>query len=107
MSVAIHHHSSATGADELRREVLAHGGHAACFAADLSDPAAAVEIRIGAGRAVHGDFGRGRALVEAARQQAIVSGLQRAAADTQPRGDREPRKGLSSRKVGQDDSSPA
>lgn len=44
MSVAIHHHTSAAGADELRREILAHGGHAACFGADLSDAAAAVEL---------------------------------------------------------------
>ncbi len=44
MAVAIHHNTSAAGADELRREILAEGGRAACFAADLSDAAAAVEL---------------------------------------------------------------
>ena len=37
MTVAIHHHASAAGADELRDEIVAAGGRAACFAADLTD----------------------------------------------------------------------
>lgn len=41
MTVAIHHHASGEGAAELRDEILAAGGHAACFAADLTDPRAA------------------------------------------------------------------
>jgi pteridine reductase len=41
MTLAIHHRASAAGAEELRAEVLAAGGRAECFAADLSDAAAA------------------------------------------------------------------
>jgi pteridine reductase len=41
MSVAIHHHASAQGADELRQEIVGAGGRAACFPADLADAAAA------------------------------------------------------------------
>jgi pteridine reductase len=41
MTLALHHHSSAGGAAELRDAIVAAGGRAACFAADLSDPAAA------------------------------------------------------------------
>jgi pteridine reductase len=44
MAVAIHHNTSSQGADELRREIVAAGGRAACFAADLSDPVAASEL---------------------------------------------------------------
>jgi pteridine reductase len=44
MTVAIHHHASAAGADALREEIVAGGGRAACFAADLTDPAAAAEL---------------------------------------------------------------
>jgi len=62
MSVAIHHHTSAAGADELRREILAQGGRAACFAADLSDPAAAVELP----RRVVSQFGQLDVLVNSA-----------------------------------------
>jgi pteridine reductase len=44
MTLAIHHHASAEGADELRDEIVAAGGRATCFAADLADPAAAAEL---------------------------------------------------------------
>ncbi|HEV8177857.1 MAG TPA: SDR family oxidoreductase [Gemmatimonadales bacterium] len=38
MVLAIHHHASGAGADELREEIIAAGGHAVCFDADLTDP---------------------------------------------------------------------
>ena len=41
MRLAIHYHSSDAGARELQREILAAGGDAECFAADLGDAAAA------------------------------------------------------------------
>jgi pteridine reductase len=41
MTVAIHHHASRAGADELRGEIVRAGGRAACFAADLTDAGAA------------------------------------------------------------------
>ena len=44
MTVAVHHHASAEGAAELRDEIVAEGGKAACFAADLTDAAAAAEL---------------------------------------------------------------
>jgi len=44
MAVAIHHHASAPGAIRLRDEIVAAGGQAACFAADLTDPEAAAEL---------------------------------------------------------------
>jgi pteridine reductase len=44
MTVAIHHHASSAGAAELRDEIVAAGGRAACFPADLSDAAAAAEL---------------------------------------------------------------
>ncbi|HEU5039798.1 MAG TPA: SDR family oxidoreductase [Gemmatimonadales bacterium] len=44
MTLAIHHNASADGAAELRHRIVAAGGRAACFAADLSDPAAAREL---------------------------------------------------------------
>ena len=62
MAVAIHHHTSAAGADELRREIVAAGGRAACFAADLTDPAAAVELP----RRVGAEFGELDVLVNSA-----------------------------------------
>ncbi|MGH7499421.1 MAG: SDR family NAD(P)-dependent oxidoreductase, partial [Gemmatimonadales bacterium] len=49
MAVAIHHNASAQGAEQLRREIEAAGGRAACFAADLTDAAAATDL---AGRVV-------------------------------------------------------
>jgi pteridine reductase len=44
MTVAIHHHASADGADALRDEIVAAGGRAACFAGDLIDAGAAAEL---------------------------------------------------------------
>jgi pteridine reductase len=41
MTLAIHHHASAEGAEELRQEIVRVGGRAACFSADLADAAAA------------------------------------------------------------------
>ena len=44
MTLAIHHHHSSEGAAALRDEITGAGGRAACFAADLSDAAAAAEL---------------------------------------------------------------
>jgi pteridine reductase len=44
MTLAIHHHASSDGADALRDEIVAAGGRAACFAADLTDAGAAIEL---------------------------------------------------------------
>jgi pteridine reductase len=41
MTLAIHYHASSRGASELRDEIVSRGGRAACFEADLTDPAAA------------------------------------------------------------------
>lgn len=41
MQVAIHHHASQEGATALRDEIVAAGGRAACFGADLADASAA------------------------------------------------------------------
>jgi pteridine reductase len=44
MRVAIHHNASAAGAEELREEIVGSGGQASCFAADLTDAAAARQL---------------------------------------------------------------
>jgi len=62
MAVAIHHHASGPGAAELRDELRAGGGHAACFAADLSRADAAAELP----RRVVAEFGRLDVLVNSA-----------------------------------------
>ena len=62
MTLAIHHHASSAGAEELRQEVLAAGGQAACFAADLRDPVAAAELP----RRAAAEFGRLDVLVNSA-----------------------------------------
>ena len=62
MTLAIHHHASATGAQELRQEILARGGRAACFQADLTD---AVAARALPARVVK-EFGRLDVLVNSA-----------------------------------------
>jgi len=62
MTLAIHHHASAAGAGELRDEILARGGKAACFTADLADPAAAAELP----RRVAAELGRLDVLVNSA-----------------------------------------
>jgi pteridine reductase len=41
MTLAIHHHASGTGAHTLRDEIVAAGGRAVCFEADLTDAHAA------------------------------------------------------------------
>jgi pteridine reductase len=62
MTLAIHHHASAAGAGALRDELVAAGGRAACFAADLSDAAAAIELP----RRVAAELGRLDVLVNSA-----------------------------------------
>jgi pteridine reductase len=44
MTLALHHHSSSAGAAELRDGIVAAGGRAECFAADLTDARAAREL---------------------------------------------------------------
>jgi pteridine reductase len=41
MTLAIHHHASFAGANELRDEIVRSGGRAVCFPADLTDASAA------------------------------------------------------------------
>jgi pteridine reductase len=62
MTLAIHHHSSSAGAEELRDEIVSAGGRAACFEADLTDAhaARAVPARVVA------EFGRLDVLVNSA-----------------------------------------
>jgi pteridine reductase len=62
MTLAIHHHASSAGADSLRDEIVAAGGRAACFAADLTDPRAAAELP----RRVAAELGRLDVLVNSA-----------------------------------------
>ena len=62
MTLAIHHHASSKGAADLRDSIVAAGGRAACFAADLADPAAAAELP----RRVVAEFGRLDVLVNSA-----------------------------------------
>jgi pteridine reductase len=62
MTLAIHHHASSKGAADLRDSIVAAGGRAACFAADLADPAAAAELP----RRVATEFGRLDVLVNSA-----------------------------------------
>jgi pteridine reductase len=62
MTVAIHYNASVRGAEDLRTEIEAAGGRAACFAADLTDAAAATDL---AGRVVD-RFGRLDVLVNSA-----------------------------------------
>jgi pteridine reductase len=62
MTLAIHHHASSRGASELRDSIISAGGRAACFPANLADPAAAVELP----RRVVAEFGRLDVLVNSA-----------------------------------------
>jgi pteridine reductase len=62
MTLGIHHHASSAGATDLRDAIVAAGGRAACFAADLSDPTAAAELP----RRVAAEFGRLDVLVNSA-----------------------------------------
>jgi pteridine reductase len=62
MTVAIHHHSSGSGAESLRREIVDGGGRAACFGADLTDAKAAAELP----RRVVAELGRLDVLINSA-----------------------------------------
>ncbi len=62
MSLAIHHHASSAGANELREEILDSGGRAACFQADLTDAYAARALT----QRVLTEFGRLDVLVNSA-----------------------------------------
>ncbi len=62
MSLAIHHHASSAGANELREEILDSGGRAACFQADLTDADAARALT----QRVLTEFGRLDVLVNSA-----------------------------------------
>ncbi|MBA3259914.1 MAG: SDR family oxidoreductase [Gemmatimonadales bacterium] len=62
MVLAIHHHASGEGAAELREEIVAGGGRAACFPADLTDADAARELP----ERVAAEFGRLDVLVNSA-----------------------------------------
>lgn len=62
MTLAIHHHASSAGANELREEVIAAGGRAVCFQADLTDAEAARSLP----ERVVAEFGRLDVLVNSA-----------------------------------------
>jgi pteridine reductase len=62
MILALHHHASAEGARELRDRIVAAGGAAECFGADLTDAAAARDLP----RRVVERFGRLDVLVNSA-----------------------------------------
>lgn len=68
MTLAIHHHASSAGANELREKIVAAGGRALCFEADLTDAHAARALP---GRVV-AEFGRLDVLVNSA---AVMHGL--------------------------------
>lgn len=62
MILAIHHNASSSGAEELRHEIVASGGRATCFPADLADADAARSLPA----RVLGEFGRLDVLVNSA-----------------------------------------
>ena len=62
MTMAIHHHASGAGAQELKQEITDAGGRASCFEADLTDPYAASALP---GRVV-AEFGRLDVLINSA-----------------------------------------
>jgi pteridine reductase len=62
MTLAIHHHGSSAGANELRQEIVAAGGRAVCFEADLTDAQAARALPA----RVVAEFGRLDVLVNSA-----------------------------------------
>jgi pteridine reductase len=62
MTLAIHHHASSAGADELREEIVSAGGRAVCFEADLTDAHAAHALPA----RVVAEFGRLDVLVNSA-----------------------------------------
>lgn len=62
MTLALHHHASSAGANELRQEIVAAGGRAVCFEADLTDAQAARALPA----QVVAEFGRLDVLVNSA-----------------------------------------
>ncbi len=62
MTLAIHHHASAQGAQQLEAQVRSRGGQAACFEADLTDARAARALS----ERVTAEFGRLDVLVNSA-----------------------------------------
>ncbi|MDQ3223987.1 MAG: SDR family oxidoreductase [Gemmatimonadota bacterium] len=62
MALAIHHHASNAGANELKEEIVAAGGRAVCFGADLTDAHAARALPA----RVVAEFGRLDVLVNSA-----------------------------------------
>jgi pteridine reductase len=62
MTLAIHHHASSQGAQELKAQVRRQGGQAACFEADLTDARAARALP----ERVVAEFGRLDVLVNSA-----------------------------------------
>ncbi|HEX6643907.1 MAG TPA: SDR family oxidoreductase [Gemmatimonadales bacterium] len=62
MALAIHYNASAEGAEALRAEIVAAGGRAECFEADLTDAARARELPLAVART----FGRLDVLVNSA-----------------------------------------
>jgi pteridine reductase len=62
MVIAIHHHTSGVGAEELKASIVGRGGRAVCFSADLSDAAAARALP----EQVAAEFGRLDVLVNSA-----------------------------------------
>ncbi len=62
MTLAIHHHASSQGAQELKAQVRRQGGQAACFEADLTDAGAARALP----ERVVAEFGRLDVLVNSA-----------------------------------------
>lgn len=62
MTLALHHHASSAGANELRQEIVAAGGRAVCFQADLTDAQAARALPA----QVVAEFGRLDVLVNSA-----------------------------------------
>jgi pteridine reductase len=62
MALAIHHHASSAGANDLREEIVATGGRAVCFEANLTDAHAARSLPA----RVVAEFGRLDVLVNSA-----------------------------------------
>jgi pteridine reductase len=62
LTLALHHHASAEGAESLRDQIRGAGGQADCFAADLTDARAAHELP----QRVERSFGRLDVLINSA-----------------------------------------
>lgn len=76
-AVAIHYRSSDAAADALAEQIVAAGGQAAAFAADLTETEAATRLI----EAVAARFGRLDVLVNNAAQQSLAGFLDMSAAD--------------------------